>query len=109
MTASWKYVKRLIGLMLGLVGLISWLALQTPAMPLPSVSSYVITFDSFTFADKLDDQAAAHRTVPASGSKPSKLSSGLPPRLAANKIQTGYGAKIISGGSGYDFSLGLCR
>src|ERR1051325_10155023 len=38
MTVALKYVKRFIGAMLLLLGLISWLALRTPAMP-PAVET----------------------------------------------------------------------
>jgi hypothetical protein len=102
MTASWKYVKRFIGVVLGLIGLISWLALQTPAMRLASVSSNV-TSDSFTFAGESHNQPAIDRTCPAFGPKAGKLYGNLPLMFKANQDQTGLRVKFISRTSGYKF------
>jgi hypothetical protein len=59
MTASLKYVKRLIGVMLILLGLISWLALQTPAMPIKWESSHN-AYDSFAFDEAVLKLRIAH-------------------------------------------------
>jgi hypothetical protein len=104
MTASWKYVRRLIGVVLGLIGLISWLALQTPAMQLASASSYV-TSGSFAFACGSYDRRAIDRTGPSSGSRVIKPCGNIPLVFEANQGQTGSRVKFISRDGGYRFYL----
>jgi hypothetical protein len=88
MTASWKYVKRLIAVVLGLLGLVSWVALQTPAMMAASVSSCG-TSNSITFAGESYDRAVACGNIPLV--------------FEANHDQAGPGIKFISRDGGYNF------
>jgi hypothetical protein len=102
MTASWKYVKRLIAVVLGLLGLVSWVALQTPAMMAASVSSCG-TSNSITFAGESHDRAAYDGTGLARGRTARKLRGDIPPVSEANRDHARTGIKPISRDGGYNF------
>ncbi|HVG19528.1 MAG TPA: hypothetical protein VNI02_10770 [Blastocatellia bacterium] len=106
MTASWKYVKRLIAVALGLLGLVSWLALQTPALPLASTSSRVKP-DSFKFAGESYDRGAIDVTDPAFSSKARKVCGNLPLMFEATHGQADSHVKFISRGGAYNFARPL--